>query len=949
MSRHVDDRRSLTPADADELGGASTRRGVTRRQALQAGAVTVGTLAVDAAAAHAGTDLGTVRQGRTEVSFDDDWLFFLGDPDGASAPSFDDSSWRQLDLPHDWSIEDLSYATSTDGAATADPSLFDWTTSDPAVPGPTFPGVPSVIGPFDQVNSAGQGATGYTVGGIGWYRKHFVLPGWQQEQHHVELLFEGIYEDADIYLNGVHLGFHPNGYVSFFYDLTPYLNVSGDNVLAVRVNQTGLNSRWYAGAGIYRHTWLTTTGPVRIPTWGVVVTTPTVGGQQQQSVVNVEVQTTNLGTAGTEPQVEVTLLAPDGQRVARSLSAAQSLSAGATATFQLTLSVARTALWSPSSPSLYQAVAEVVIDGRSVDSVSTTFGIRSLEWNGTDGFLLNGAPMKVHGACLHASHGPMGAVSLARTEEREIETLKAVGFNAIRTAHNPPSPAALDACDRLGMLVWDEFSDMWNAAKNPDDYSQYFAQYWQQDLTGMVLRDRNHASVVIWSLGNEINDTTNGVQGAAMAALVHSLDATRPVSQGARPFVAVTDPMYQYVDVVDVHYDLPSPDKMALHAAYPDKAMTQSESWSTAVYADLMLAEQNAWFVGSWVWVGWDYMGESASGAPIYAASDTNLPVFGSGTYPWFQDCQGDVDLIGQRKPQNYYRAVVYGYSQLEMMVQRPAPTGTTDFAVDWAYYDELPSWTWDLPEGQPMTVHVYTNGDTVTLLLNGTTVATNSVTASDQCVTTFTVPYTPGELTAIATLNGSQIGRKTYATTGSPAALQLLPDVAWLTTSRDDLAHVVVEVVDSDGQRVPDAVVGVSFQLDGAGELVAVGNGNPHNVDSFQRSGRYTWHGQALAILRPATTPGMVTLTATAPGLQPATVSLRVGRALNDATVAQQSVRRSGLRRRRPSALTASLAGSSAAPLLVLGAAGALLRRRLGAYRWAPDEGGDTPPTSPR
>jgi beta-galactosidase len=397
----------------------------------------------------------------------------------------------------------------------------------------------------------------------------------------------------------------------------------------------------------------------------------------------------------------------------------------------------------------------------------------------------------------------MGAVALDRTNEREIELLQQAGFNAIRTAHNPPAPALLDACDRLGMLVWDEFSDMWDAAKNPDDYHLYFPQYWPQDLTSLILRDRNHPSVIIWSLGNEINDTTDGARGKQMIDLVHSLDTSRPTTQDAGPFATLDDPEYQYVDVADFHYDNPArgsgvpASAASLHAAFPDKAVTKSESWALTMYDDWQLTQANDWFVGSWVWTGMDYLGESGVGAPLVAASATGLPPFGNGNYPWFVGFSGDLDLIGQRKPQNYWRAVVLGSSPVEMLVEQPTPPGTEQFANLWQYYDELESWNWDVPAGQAMKVRVYTAGDSVTLLLNGREVATNTLAPSDKLVTTFSVPYAPGTLTAVARRNGRVIARKTLVTTGAPAAIRLTSDVDALTTSRDDLAHVLVEIVD--------------------------------------------------------------------------------------------------------------------------------------------------------
>lgn len=936
MRHHGADERTSGRAETRATDGRGGLPDITRRRALEVGAVAVGSLAIEAAGARADAPSPGSHGLRSEVSFDQDWLFFRGDASGADASSFDDSAWRKLDLPHDWSIEDLPYATSADGGATADGSAFDYTTG-PTTSGPNPPGTPEVIGPFDHQNSAGGSSTGYTVGGVGWYRKHFVTP--PGHDRHVELRFDGVYQNADVWLNGVHLGFHPYGYTSFAFDLTPNLT-SGVNVIAVRVNNSGQTSRWYSGSGIYQHTWLTVTAPVRIPLWGVYVTTPVV--DKRHSVAHVEVEATNLGTVTGAATVRVSVLDENRRTVDVGHTPAQALTPGATTTYGVDLSVNHAALWSPDSPTLYQAQAELLVDGRAVDSVTVTFGIRSLEWD-ENGFLLNGKPVKVRGACTHSSHGPLGTMMLGRSEEREIEVLQAAGFNALRTAHNPVAPAKLDACDRRGMVVWNEFSDVWDRAKKTDDYHLYFPDWWERDLTSLVRRDRNHPSVVIWSLGNEITDTTGGSRGQQLYDLVHALDPSRPVTQAAGPFATLTDPLYQYVDVSDFHYDNPprgtAPPATAasLHAAFPNKAVTKSESWPATIYDDWQLTQNNAWFVGAWVWAAWDYLGEAGTGAPIYAPPNTtNLPVFGSAVYPWFQDFQGDIDLIGQRKPQNYWRSVVYGLSPIEMMVERPAPAGTQQYAHNWSYYDELPSWTWDVPDGQVMTLHVYTTGDTVSVQLNGQAIATNTVAASDKRVSTFNIPYAPGELTAVASLNGREIGRRTLTTTGRPAALRLSSDVDILSTGRDDLAHVLVEVLDGKGQRVPDAVLDVSFAVGGTGELVGVGNGNPHNIDSFKRSGRYTWHGQALAIIRPAKTPGRVTLTASAPGLRTATLSLAV-RPASDHHVRHSET---AIRRRQRRHYGTFALASIPAPLLIVGA---VLRRRLAKQDWQADHATNT------
>jgi beta-galactosidase len=484
----------------------------------------------------------------------------------------------------------------------------------------------------------------------------------------------------------------------------------------------------------------------------------------------------------------------------------QKLAAGATQTYATDLQINNAALWTPEEPTLYQVLSEVLVQNNVVDTVITSFGVRSLVFNGTVGFLLNGKPYKINGANLHHNHGPLGTVAIDRAEERTIETLKADGFNALRTAHNPRSPEMLDACDRLGILVWDEFSDMWDVGKSNDDYHLYFPQWWPTDLTSMVLRDRNHPSVIIWSIGNEISTDPNDY-GPKLAALVHSLDTSRPVSLGGMnvgPQVG-TDP-WQYVDVGDYH----GTPTAAVHAAHPDKAITQSENTSPFIYSDTVFAQANPWFVGSWVWAGWDYLGESGSGATAVGATYADAYAFAIGAvtgqvpYPWFNDFQGDIDLIGQRRPQNYWRAVVNGQSKLEMMVERPTPPGTQQYNVGYCYYDELPSWTWNVPQGQAMTVHVYTSGSSVTLLLNGQSVATQALTTANQDVATFSVPYAPGELTAIVEdAGGKQGASKKLISTGAPAAIRLKSDVKYLTTDRGDLAHVLVEVIDSQGRAL--------------------------------------------------------------------------------------------------------------------------------------------------
>jgi len=427
------------------------------------------------------------------------------------------------------------------------------------------------------------------------------------------------------------------------------------------------------------------------------------------------------------------------------------------------------------------------------------------------------------------------------------------------------------------MLVYTEFSDNWDKPKMAQDYSVHFSEYWQRDLIGMIRRDRNHPSIIIWSIGNEVFEDPNDF-GPRLAALIRTLDTTRPISQGGLNVSPKDCNVWSYLDIGDYHSAPPA----GVRAAHPDKTFLQSEDTADSIYNDSKL-EADANYAGNWVWCGWDYLGESGGGATVVAKDLASAvqasigAITGHVGYPWVLSGMGDIDLIGQRKPQNYLRAVVNRLSPLEMMVERPVPAGLQQFNFLYCYYDELESWTWAVPDGQVMKVRIYTRGDSVTLLLNGRPIATKPVGEVDKHVVTFDVPYAPGQLTAVGSVKGAVIGRKSLATVGKPDALRLTSDVRSVTTGRDDLAHVLVEVVDAQGRLLPDAVVKVSFAVDGAGTLAGVANGNPHNADSYQRPRHWTWHGQALAVLRPAKLGGVLAMTATAERLKPARIHIPV------------------------------------------------------------------------
>jgi beta-galactosidase len=791
-----------------------------------------------------------------EQLFDSGWSFFRGDVSGAEKPDFNDSGWRGVDLPHDWSIEDLTPAAGAMGEGSI------W------VGGNT----PTRIGPFDVALSAGQEATGWVVGGIGWYRKRFRLAQ-TVSRGQAEIRFDGVYMNSEVWINGHSLGIHPYGYTSFAYDLTPFLSHDGENVLAVRVRNEGANSRWYSGSGIYRHVWLTLTGEVRVPLWGVSVTTPKVA--RELSRVEVSVAVENRSNAAHDASVRVQIAGENGA-IAGTAEKAINLPSGNQSIASLTVDVQNAQLWSPVTPHLYRAEAKVLVDGKPVDRCAVQFGIRSIDVDIEHGLRINGERIKLKGGCVHHDNGILGAAAFDRAEERRVEILKANGFNAIRTSHNPPSPAFLDACDRLGMVVIDEAFDCWNIGKNVDDYHVYFEEWWERDLKSMLLRDRNHPSIVFWSIGNEI-DGRREPTGVAIAKqlrdTVKSIDQTRPVIMAVPgpydhnlPEWQANDPAFLHLDVGGYNYQWQQYE--IDHGRFPNRIMMGTESFPIEAYDSWRSAERLRYVLGDFVWTGIDYLGESAIGHSILSQT----PGWWRQQYPWFNSYCGDIDLIGDKKPQSYYRDVLWGQSKLEIAVQRPLPRGRTEELANWGWLDELRSWTWTGYESFPMKVRVYTSGDQVKLMLNSNLIGAKQVQEQDKLIAQFDVPYAEGELRAIAYKAGQEIASQVLKTVSKPARLSLKADRKIVHASRSELVFVTVQITDAAGVPIPDIVRRIDFHVDGPGELAAVGNANPKDVASFREHSCRTFHGRCLAILRPLGREGTATLRVTSDGLTSAT-----------------------------------------------------------------------------
>jgi len=773
-----------------------------------------------------------------DQDFDSGWKFNRGDVSGAELTTFDDSQWRTLDLPHDWSIEDL-----------------------PASEGK------KQIGPFSE-DSPGKGSTGHVLGGTGWYRKTFTLDQ-SSEGKKVQILFDGVYMNSEVWINGQSLGIHPYGYTPFYYDLTPHLKPAGEpNILAVKVNNNGKNSRWYSGSGIYRHVDLVVTDQVHIPIWGISVSTPEVN--KEKATVKFNIDVANGTNESGKLVVTTQIILPGKPENIKAITTIDPFEKGGA---EQIFEINNPSLWSPESPYLYQAITDVSFNGKIVDQQTTTFGIRSIEFSAEKGFLLNGEKVLLKGGCMHHDNGPLGSATIDRAEERRVELMKKFGFNAIRTSHNPPSRQFLDACDRLGVLVIDEAFDQWQRPKNPEDYNLYFDKWHQRDLEAMVLRDRNHPSVIFWSIGNEINERvdSSGIEIMKnLSAIVKKIDSTRPVTEAICFFWdhptykwESTNTAFSLLDVGGYNYQWREYEND--HKIAPSRLMMGTESFPKEAFENWQMVEKHPYVIGDFVWTSMDYLGESGIGhSSVKKDSKDQFSM----DWPWYNAYCGDIDICGFKKPQSYYRDVVWKVSNLEMAVHSPIPSGMKELVSMWGWSDEQQSWNWTGNEGQKLQVNVYSNYPEVRLEMNGKIIGTKPVSEETKLTATFEVPYEAGELKTIALKDGKEMETKVLKTTGNPAKIRLTADRSEIKASRNDLSYVTVEVVDETGALIPNANLPIQFKVEGAGELAAVENGNPADMKSFRAPQVTSFNGRCLVILRPNGTSGEIKLKAESAGL---------------------------------------------------------------------------------
>ena len=784
------------------------------------------------------------QAGRVTENFDANWRFQKSDAPGGELNDFNDSAWRKLDLPHDWSIE----------------------------------------GPFAETNLTG-GAGAFLPSGLGWYRKHFTLPKNFSNQV-VRVEFDGVMQNSDVWINGFYLGRRPFGYASFSYELNEHLNFGKtENVIAVRCDTSEQPaSRWYSGAGIYRHVRLVVTEPVHFAERGIFISTPTVSAQQ--ATVKIQMTVTNASAAIREVTFQTTLLDPNGKSVATIQAAAKIPAAGAPvsdpartesklqpdgseigAPFTQQIILPKPQLWNVDAPNLYQAVTEIRVGKKIVDSVTTTFGIRSAEFTPTNGFVLNGKKVVLNGVCLHHDGGAFGAAVPLAIWEARLKTLRTLGVNAIRTAHNPPAPEFLDLCDRLGFLVMDEFFDCWTVPKNPYDYHLFFNDWSARDAADAVRRDRNHPSVILYSIGNEIHDTPKPDIAIPIAsnlvAVCHANDPTRPVTQALfRPNVShdYDNGLADLLDVVGTNYR--DNELLAAQRAQPSRKIIGTEQRHDR--QTWLWLRDNPSHAGQFLWTGVDYLGESRH-------------------WPLINHSSGLLDRTGDVKPMAFERQSWWSKTPMIRIARRTAPNDR--MPTDPGYGGEelhtqvqFADWTSRNPAPHDETLEAYSNCEEVELFLNGKSLGAKTINA-DASPRVWKVSFAPGTLKAVAKNGGKVATTDELRTAGKAEKIILSTETKKISPGFNDVAIVRARIVDANGITMPRADDLISFQVSGPGVITCVDSGDTVSHELFQASERHAFQGECVAFVKATAASGIISVTARAGSLKKSTVSFRAAR----------------------------------------------------------------------
>ena len=792
-------------------------------------------------------------------TFDFGWKFLKGDSPGAQQPEFPDSAWRTLDLPHDWSIE----------------------------------------GPFsDQEKAQGSLPTG-----IGWYRKRFRLPESYKDRT-VLIEFDGIYQNSEVWINGEYLGKRPYGYVAFSYDLSPHLK-TGDNVIAVKVdNSRQPNCRWYSGSGIYRRTWLLATNQMHVAYWGTFVTSPRVS--RNAATLQVKTRVKNERKVAATCVLSTSLLDRDGKTV-QSADATQQIAPNGEYEFVQQVSVDKPRLWSVADPYLYKVHTTVGDQGKIVDEYDTPTGIREALFDADKGFLLNGERVKLNGVCLHHEAGSVGAAVPERVWERRLEILREMGCNAIRTSHNPYAAEFMDLCDRMGFLVMNEAFDEWKVGKGqigPYGYANYFDEWYQRDVRDFVHRDRNHPCVVLWSAGNEIGDQSRAEGAETLRKLLeifHTEDPTRLVTAGCDQIAS--EPLTNRV----------RPEFLALLEVvgynYVDRWRDRKEKYYSIDRAAFSQRRVIGTESGSMGGTRGDYRGLFPTAAPAPAAPGPGMMLRGG------RGRNIDVEQLWRFVSTYDYVAGDFMWTGIDYLGESRWPgkgssagvIDTCGFKKDGFYFYQsqwtdkpvlhlFPHWNWKGQEGQFIPVTCYTNCDTVELFLNGKSVGAKGYAfprygmedrygntgararvprTTNDLHLEWDVPYEPGTLKAVGTKDGKVVSTVEVSTTGEPSAIRLTVDRAEIAADRRDVAHVAVEVLDSQGRVVPTADNEIAFVVEGEGRLIGLDNGDPQSHEDYKAARRKAFNGMCLAIVQSTGKSGRIRVTANSSGLQPANLTI--------------------------------------------------------------------------
>jgi beta-galactosidase len=828
---------------------------------------------------------------RSRESFNSDWRFTKGDLAGAgdqlsyaklrpamlapgraqvpvveyAQPAFNDAEWRPLSLPHDWGIE----------------------------------------GPFDQELPGETAKLPYA--GVGWYRKQFAVPA-SDKGRQIYLDVDGATSYAIVWINGHYVGGWPYGYTSWRVDLTPYIHFGDKNIIAIRLDNPPKSSRWYPGGGIYRNAWLVKTLPLHVAQWGTRISTPEVS--DEAATVNIDVTVDNHSAQNVPAKVSARIysLSTDGKRTSRPIAKTEpvplKVATGSSATAVLSAQIPQPELWSPQRPHLYVAEVDVFSGDRLLDQHETTFGIRTIKFTPNEGLLLNGKPTEIHGVCLHHDLGALGTAINVRARQRQLEKLKQLGCNAIRASHNPLEPEFYDLCDRMGLLVMDEAFDAWQMAKRDNDYHVLFDDWAERDLRAMIRRDRNHPSVILWSLGNEIyeqRDGKNAPLAQKLADIAHAEDPTRPVNMALHVVDASTNGFQNTVDVFGYNYtpfgyaefrrnnpEIPligsetssctssrgeyffpvdEGDKRGGRFNYQVTSYDYSApKWAMAPDVEFLAQDEDPFVAGEFVWTGFDYLGEPTPyDADLSATDATEMLKF---TDPALQQQAAD-DLETLKKIRVPSRSSYFGIFDLCGFPKDRYYIYQARWRPDLPMAHILPHWNWPERVGQVTPVHVYTSGDEAELFLNGRSLGRKKRGPFDYRLRWNDVVYEPGELKVVAYRNGAEWATDTGKTTGPPAALMLSADRDEIRSDGEDLAFVTVTVVDQDGQLVPRSKNTIRFTIDGPGEIVATDNGDSTSHQPFQLARRETFNGLALAIVRAKPGKnGKITLHAESAGL---------------------------------------------------------------------------------